>query len=196
MRSLSPYRNSGGWRGRAFPGWSGGRGKAGRVEAHGHTAISRTAERVDFTRAGKKGGEESFNVKLIGGVPITFNFSTNAGLPEKKGINPVQLRCWLEHGSTDKPAMRKLAESLKVQFGMTRNGESASHKPKTATPSDSSNEPGKDPPGEDLPGEDADGEEALVFTDGGYTIKPDGSTWHDVRKWDKEDGEYEIRRVE
>ena len=43
-------------------------------EAHGHRATGLSAGRVDFTRAGKDGTGQSFNVKDINGIPITFNF--------------------------------------------------------------------------------------------------------------------------
>ncbi len=88
----------------------------GWLERAGHTATRRTPDRVDFTRAGKHSGE-SFNVKVINGAPVTFCFSTNAGLPDLKGIGPVQLRCHLEYGSIDTAAMAKLAAVLKEELG-------------------------------------------------------------------------------
>lgn len=91
------------------------------LESRGHSVIRRTADRVEFTRAGKKRGEESFNVEVCDGVPITFNFSTNSGLPQLAGLNPVHLRCLLDFGSTDTSAMAKLAEKLKDELGWKRN---------------------------------------------------------------------------
>ncbi|MFM8270922.1 MAG: hypothetical protein ACKODX_01095 [Gemmata sp.] len=86
------------------------------LQRAGHTLISRTANRADFTRAGKESGA-SLNVAMVGGVPLTYNFSPNAGLPVGAALNPVHLRCLLDYGATDTPAMAKLAAALKVELG-------------------------------------------------------------------------------
>lgn len=87
-------------------------------EAKGHRVLSRSADRVDFTRAGKDGVEESFNVKLIGGVPITFNFSSNSGLrADGRGMNPAQVRCLYEFGAVTSENMKRLAAVLKRELG-------------------------------------------------------------------------------
>jgi hypothetical protein len=101
------------------------------LEVAGHTAIRRTADRVDFTRAGKKPGGGSFNVKVIDGTPITYSFSTNAGLPDGEGLNPSQLRCFLAHGSTDTSAMNKLSETLKEEMGWSASKGRASASDRT-----------------------------------------------------------------
>lgn len=97
----------------------------GWLEKEGHDPYHKERDRVDFTRAGKKPGDQSFNVKVIGGTPITYSFSDNAGIPDNVGLNPVQLRCFLEYGRRDDEAMAKLALVLERELGW--------HDPEVAT---------------------------------------------------------------
>lgn len=86
-------------------------------ESHGHRVVRRGADRVELVRDGKKGGQ-SFNVQVCGGVPITYNFSSNAGIPAAKGLNPAQLRCWYETGSCDAAALCRFADGLRAALGL------------------------------------------------------------------------------
>ncbi|MBA4068194.1 MAG: hypothetical protein C0501_31735, partial [Isosphaera sp.] len=74
-------------------------------------------DRVEFARAGKDGAGQSFNVKVVGGVAVTFNFSTNAGLPAGGGLSPSQVRCLYEAGDCDTAAMRRFAAVLRAELG-------------------------------------------------------------------------------
>ena len=74
-------------------------------------------DRIEFRRAGKSGGGGSFNVARVDGVPVTFNFSTNAGLPVDQGLGPSQLRCYLERGTCDTATMRQFAAVLRAELG-------------------------------------------------------------------------------
>jgi hypothetical protein len=148
-------------------------------ESHGHAVTHRSNEKVTFTRGGKDGGE-SFNVKLIGGVPITYNFSPNSGMPDHQGLSPSQMRCFYERGSCDKPVMAKFADVIRAELGWEtprRNGKRA--KPST-------NGTAEAPAG--------DGEAELKYTESGYTVLADGSTWRHTRDWDKEAGKYIITK--
>lgn len=89
---------------------------AGWHEDAGHRVLSRTPDRVEFARAGKDGANLSFNVKVIGGVPVTFNFSTNAGMPVG-GLSPSQVRCFYRTGGCDSPAMAAFAAVLREELG-------------------------------------------------------------------------------
>ena len=86
--------------------------------AAGHTVIHASAERVNFARMGKTGGE-SFNVKLFGGVPITYNFSNRAGVPDNKGLSPSQVRCFYARGACDTATMKAFADVLRAEMGWT-----------------------------------------------------------------------------
>jgi len=86
-------------------------------KARRHCVIGRSVDRVDFARAGKKEATESFNVKLIDGVPITWCFSNNAGLPDSRGLNPSQMRCFYQYGRFDTSAMRDFAVVLRRELG-------------------------------------------------------------------------------
>lgn len=89
-------------------------------EAQGHRVTNRGAHRVDFTRAGKDGTGQSFNVMERDGCAVTYSFSTNAGMPPQRGLTPAQVRCYYESGSCDKPAMARFAEKLRDELGMPR----------------------------------------------------------------------------
>jgi hypothetical protein len=82
------------------------------LEAKGHKATSRSPSRIEFCRAGKDGGQ-SFNVVMKDGVPLTYNHSTNSGLPNGKGLNPSQLKCYLDYGNLETESYRKFAADLK-----------------------------------------------------------------------------------
>jgi putative DNA primase/helicase len=90
---------------------------AGWHEAHRHTVISRTTNRVEFCRDGKTGKAHSFNVEMIDGCPITYNFSDNAGLPANRGRNPTQVRCFYQYGNCDTESMKELAVVLRKELG-------------------------------------------------------------------------------
>ena len=83
----------------------------------GHRVISSDSDRVEFIREGKDGSGQSFNVKVIDGVPVTYSFSTNAGMPPSTGMSPSQIRCFYETGSCDTAAMRRFAEKLREELG-------------------------------------------------------------------------------
>ncbi|VTR94059.1 Phage/plasmid primase, P4 family OS=Desulfotomaculum acetoxidans (strain ATCC 49208 / DSM 771 / VKM B-1644) GN=Dtox_3701 PE=4 SV=1: D5_N [Gemmata massiliana] len=87
-------------------------------ERQGHKVARRGGERVEFVRDGKSAGE-SFNVALVGGVPITFNFSTRAGLPARQGLSPSQVRCLYETGACDEAALNRFAAVLRAEMGWT-----------------------------------------------------------------------------
>jgi hypothetical protein len=86
-------------------------------QSRGHKVIARQTDRVDFSRDGKKENTESFNVKVIGGVPITYSFSCNAGMPDNRGLNPSQVKCFYRFGRIDTSAMKDLAVELKRELG-------------------------------------------------------------------------------
>lgn len=93
---------------------------AGWHEDRGHTVVRRDPDRVEFCRAGKDGGGLSFSVKNIDGIPITYNFSPNAGLPDHKGLTPSQVRCLYETGACDTAGMARFAERLRAELGWPR----------------------------------------------------------------------------
>jgi hypothetical protein len=95
------------------------------LTARGHRVTSQTDGRVEFARAGKDGDRQSFNVQMTDGVPVTYCFSTNAGLPVEQGLSPSQLRCFLENGACDKEAMRAFAQVLKKEMGWEDEGTKA-----------------------------------------------------------------------
>ena len=82
-------------------------------EARGHRTVRREPDRVEFVRAGKDGAGQSFNVRVVGGVPVTYNFSPNAGLPDGRGLSPAQVRCAYETGACDRAAMARFADVLR-----------------------------------------------------------------------------------
>ena len=86
-------------------------------EARGHRVTRRDAGRVEFVRAGKDGGGQSLNVQVIGSVPVTYNFSANAGLPDQRGLSPAQVRCHYETGACDAAAMSRFAAALRQELG-------------------------------------------------------------------------------
>jgi putative DNA primase/helicase len=73
-------------------------------------------DRVEFTRDGKTGGQ-SFNVKLIRGVPITYNFSDNTGIPTNQGLSPSQMRCFYEFKMCDREALNRFSDILRAELG-------------------------------------------------------------------------------
>jgi putative DNA primase/helicase len=89
-------------------------------ESHGHKVTSRVADRVEFMREGKDGSGQSFNVKICNRVPITYTFSTYAGIPLRE-LSPSQLRCFYETGSCDTAAMASFAEKLREELGWNKN---------------------------------------------------------------------------
>lgn len=94
---------------------------AGWHEAHGHRVVRRKAERVELVRAGKRAGE-SFNVRLIAGVPVTFNFSTGAGLPVGTGLSPARVRCFYELGACGPRELCFFANELRAALGVPARG--------------------------------------------------------------------------
>lgn len=96
---------------------------AGWHEAAGHRVGRREPDRVEFTRAGKDGPGQSFNVKAVGGVPVTYNFSANAGIPDGKGLGPAQVRCFYDTGACDTAAMNAFAAVLRKELGWEDAGE-------------------------------------------------------------------------
>src|SRR5262249_390789 len=82
-------------------------------EARGHRVTLREQGRVEFTRSGKNGTAQSFNVKVLDGVPVTYNFSTNAALPANRGLSPSQVRCLYEAGGLSTDVMRGFAAVLR-----------------------------------------------------------------------------------
>jgi hypothetical protein len=90
------------------------------VEWHkgqGHRETGRENGRVEFIRNGKEGKGQSFNVQVIGDVPVTYNFSTKAGLPGRIGMSPAQVRCLYETGKCDTATMRDFAKVLRKELG-------------------------------------------------------------------------------
>src|SRR5262249_46478559 len=85
----------------------------GWLTALGHRVVTQTAERVGLCRKGKDGHGESMNVEVLDGVPMTYVFSANAGLPEGRGLSPAMLRAFLEFGACDAAAMAKFASKLR-----------------------------------------------------------------------------------
>jgi putative DNA primase/helicase len=107
-------------------------------ERAGHAATRRGATRVEFRRAGKgKGGGDSFNVEVRGGIPVTYNFSPNAGLPDGKGLSPAQVRCFYESGACDPAALCRFADGLRAALGLPPRRRAA---PGPAPPEGSSDE--------------------------------------------------------
>jgi hypothetical protein len=98
-------------------------------EAKGHRVTARSAERVEFCRACKDGDGHSFNVAVIGGVPVTYNFSTKAGLPEGRGLSPSQVRCFYATGSCDTAAMSRFATVLRAELGWADGATATSAEP-------------------------------------------------------------------
>ncbi|HEY2908608.1 MAG TPA: bifunctional DNA primase/polymerase, partial [Gemmataceae bacterium] len=83
-----------------------------------HRVIHRSPDCIIFARDGKKESDQSFNVKLIDGVAITYCFSTNAGMPTNAGLSPAQVRCYYETGSCDTAAMKAFAGKLRQELGI------------------------------------------------------------------------------
>lgn len=98
----------------------------------GHKICRESANRVDLTRDGKRSGE-SFNVTIKDGIPITYSFSTNAGLPAGVGLTPAQVRCWYARGNCDQRTMNEFASELRREFGWEDQPKLA---PRPATPQD------------------------------------------------------------
>jgi hypothetical protein len=95
-------------------------------EDRGHHVTDRTEGRVEFLRDGKKGKGQSFNVQVVDGVPVTWNFSTNAGMPNDVGLSPAQVRCQYETGKCDRAAMAAFAEVLRKELGWDTKEETGS----------------------------------------------------------------------
>ncbi|HYH67312.1 MAG TPA: phage/plasmid primase, P4 family, partial [Urbifossiella sp.] len=89
--------------------------------AHDHKVHHREPGRVEFTRGGKEGGQ-SFNVKLVDGMPLTYSFSDAAGMPPNKGLNPSQMRCVYELGACDKVTMNRFSDTLRAELGWPARG--------------------------------------------------------------------------
>lgn len=83
----------------------------------GHEVTDRGADRVEFRRNGKEGGGNSFNVEVRDGVPVTYNFSSNAGIPHNDGLGPSQVRCFYETGSCDTRSLAAFAARLRRELG-------------------------------------------------------------------------------
>ncbi|QDU23608.1 DNA primase family protein [Urbifossiella limnaea] len=83
----------------------------------GHEVTGRGVDRVEFRRGGKDGGGNSFNVAVRDGVPVTYNFSSNAGIPHNDGLGPSQVRCFYEKGACDTRTMREFAARLRGELG-------------------------------------------------------------------------------
>jgi hypothetical protein len=104
-------------------------------EDKGHKITKEGTDRVELLRDGKSGSGQSFNVAMRDGIPVTFNFSTNAGLPAGKGLSPSQVRCFYECGDCDTTAMSKFASRLRKELGWvapSRNGTCKAHTCPTA----------------------------------------------------------------
>src|SRR5262249_40216929 len=82
----------------------------------GHQVTGRENGRIEFVRDGKDSGQ-SFNVKVIDGVAVAYNLSTNAGMPAGRGLSPSQVRCFYLTGSCDTSSMNTFAEVLKKEMG-------------------------------------------------------------------------------
>jgi hypothetical protein len=138
-----------------------------------HQVVSRAGDRVDFRRDGKEGGA-SFNVKVVGGVPVTFNFSTNAGLPTNDGLSPSEVRCFYEHGRCDKATMREFSRTLRRELGWEIRVEAA-----PAPQNDPTLPPAGRPPSR--------GRSSRI-TEHGYTVFS-GGTYHCQMEWSQESRE-------
>jgi putative DNA primase/helicase len=86
-------------------------------QREGHTVAGCKPGRVEFLRDGKKGSGQSFNVEVRDQVPVTYNFSTNAGLPDHDGLSPSEVRCFYENGGCDTAAMDRFADVLRAELG-------------------------------------------------------------------------------
>jgi len=90
-------------------------------EAAGHTVTNRHPGRVELARNGKQSGL-SFSVQDVDGVPVTYNFSTNAGMPDHRGLTPAQVRCLYAAGACDTAAMKRFAAVLRRELGWPEVG--------------------------------------------------------------------------
>lgn len=89
----------------------------------GHAVTSRKrspdgSERVEFTRNGKEGKQLSFSVETVKGMPITYNFSSNAGMPAGAGLTPAHVRSYYDFNSCDKRSLAKLADKMRAERGL------------------------------------------------------------------------------
>jgi P4 family phage/plasmid primase-like protien len=80
----------------------------------GHRVVRRTDTRVELCRAGKDGTGQSMNVELRDGIPVVYNFSDNANLPVGTGLNPSQLRAFLDYGGYGRAEMARLAAQIRA----------------------------------------------------------------------------------
>lgn len=78
------------------------------LEKHGWQLDHTGADSIEYwTRPGKDKGT-SATIKEINGVPILYNFSSNAGIIAEKGLSPFRLYAELEHGGDMSEATRDL----------------------------------------------------------------------------------------
>lgn len=115
-------------------------------EEAGHTVTSRKQGRVEFTRAGKEGKSQSFNVHCVDeDVPVTWNFSSNAGLPENKPMSPAQVWCFYKYGRCDTITMKQFAAELRQDAGKKDGGAAGGMGDESEAPEDESAEPPGEP---------------------------------------------------
>ncbi|MBN9521017.1 hypothetical protein J0H58_21280 [bacterium] len=147
-----------------------------------HTLTGQTGARAEFRREGKGDGT-SFNVEVRGGVPVTFNFSPNAGMPDGTGLSPSQVLCLYEKGACDTATMRGFAAVLRARLGRP---EGAAGSGAGAPPGDGPSQTGAAPP--QGPFEDTDvangrrlvadhAGAALYVDDWGHWAVYDGTRW-------------------
>ncbi|HEX4613274.1 MAG TPA: hypothetical protein VH092_34120, partial [Urbifossiella sp.] len=160
-----------------------------------HPLLSQTAARAEFGRAGAEDGGNRFNVEVRDGVPITFNFSPNAGLPANDGLSPAEVRCFYATRRIDTAAMREFAAVLRQELGVPYRAE-----PQTPSWSPEGPPAGGPTPTEEAAraeGPEAEGGDApsaappkpqARFTASGYTVAFCG-TFHCVLSTNKETGE-------
>lgn len=80
------------------------------LEKHGWKyEFTAADENEHWTRPGKDKGT-SATIKVIDGVPILYNFSSNAGIVTEKGLNPFQLYAELEHDGDLSAAAKNLSQ--------------------------------------------------------------------------------------
>ncbi|HJZ60382.1 MAG TPA: hypothetical protein VKE74_35890, partial [Gemmataceae bacterium] len=161
-------------------------------EADGHKVTKREQGRVEFLRAGKAGSGQSFNVKDVDGIPITYNFSTNTGMPDGKGLTPAQVRCYRESGSCDAAAMNRFAAVLRSEMGWVKDDPQQNESTPGSTPpppsgADPSAPPGDDPlAGEKFKDTDLANAKRFVFDNGRDCLfVADWNRWcaWDGRRW-------------
>lgn len=78
------------------------------LEKHGWTLGHKNPDgNAHWSRPGKDSGT-SATIKEFDGVPVLYNFSSNAGIDTEKGMSPFQLYAELEHGGDQSAAAKDL----------------------------------------------------------------------------------------